>query len=78
MPGWRVCLRLVQYNQSKHDYIISVCFFICLSLKVKKGKVQKEGEKEEQEIKSLQDQLAVLKELSVGSLAMHAVIVLGD
>ncbi|KAK3540279.1 hypothetical protein QTP70_029621 [Hemibagrus guttatus] len=31
---------------------------------VKKGRVQKEGEKEEQEIKSLQDQLAVLKEIS--------------
>ncbi|XP_034162529.1 centrosomal protein of 104 kDa isoform X2 [Pangasianodon hypophthalmus] len=31
---------------------------------VKKGRVQKEGEKEEQEIKSLQEQLAVLKEIS--------------
>ncbi|KAM9476276.1 centrosomal protein of 104 kDa isoform 2-T3 [Clarias gariepinus] len=30
----------------------------------KKGKVQKEGEKEEQEIKSLQEQLAVLREMS--------------
>ncbi|XP_017322902.1 centrosomal protein of 104 kDa isoform X1 [Ictalurus punctatus] len=31
---------------------------------VMKGRVQKEGEKEEQEIKSLQEQLAVLKEIS--------------
>lgn len=43
-----------------------------------KGRVQKEGEKEEQEIKSLQEQLAILKEISVGSLAMHEVIVHGD
>ncbi|XP_046728141.1 centrosomal protein of 104 kDa isoform X2 [Silurus meridionalis] len=31
---------------------------------VQKGRIQKEGEKEEQEIKSLQEQLAVLKEIS--------------
>lgn len=60
--------------------IISSLFLSLFSLylKVKKGRVQKVVEKEEQEIKSLQDQLAVLKEISVGSLAMHAVIVLGD
>lgn len=40
--------------------------------------MQKEGEKEEQEIKSLQEQLAVLREMSVGSLAMNKVVVLED
>lgn len=43
------------------------CLFLTLLLqKPKKGAGKEDGEKEKEEIRSLQEQLAVLKEISVG------------